>query len=308
MFTHNTPAAFYGRGIKITPDILEKWYLEFKESIEEFQKYLLDQTVDNPLFASWSLRVKYRETFIKTIIEWLEKHENTEVNSRWYELIVDLASRGSYEQDWCHTIYILDNNQSVIHRQSTALLSHGLTGLSSWPASICLGDYLMERKYLLENKRIIELGAGSGLLGLALLKYSEEILSYTFTDYSPMILNLLRENSLLNFSEDQLDKRVKIEELDWNQYSIDKSDQDCFDLILAADVVYDPSVIDNLVKTIKILLQTNKQCSAYIANAIRNESTYDQFRQALNQPSLSIHSVDTDISQSIQILQITVLS
>ncbi len=161
-----------------------------------------------------------------------------------------------------------DNNQSVIHRQSTALLSHGLTGLSSWPASIYLGDYLMKRKYLLENKysleniiliisidfhrRIIELGAGSGLLGLALLKYSDKILSYTFTDYSPMILNLLRQNVLLNFSEDQLDvtgtklekfftiiylvqERVKIEELDWNQYSTDKNnDRDCFDLILAA--------------------------------------------------------------------------
>ncbi len=54
-------------------------------------------------------------------------------------------------------------------------------------------------------RRIIELGAGSGLLGLALLKYSDEILSYTFTDYSPMILNLLRQNVLLNFSDDQLD-------------------------------------------------------------------------------------------------------
>ncbi len=52
-------------------------------------------------------------------------------------------------------------------------------------------------------RHIIELGAGSGLLGLALLKYSDEILSYTFTDYSPMILNLLRQNILLNFSEDQ---------------------------------------------------------------------------------------------------------
>ena len=29
----------------------------------------------------------------------IEKHENSEVNSRWYELIADLASRGSYEQD-----------------------------------------------------------------------------------------------------------------------------------------------------------------------------------------------------------------
>jgi methylase of polypeptide subunit release factors len=55
------------------------------------------------------------------------------------------------------------------------------------------------------HRRIVELGAGSGLLGLALLKYSDQILSYTFTDYSPMILNLLRQNALLNFSEDQLD-------------------------------------------------------------------------------------------------------
>ncbi|CAF1363157.1 unnamed protein product [Adineta steineri] len=46
-----------------------------------------------------------------------------------------------------------DNNQFIIHRQSTALHSHGLTGLSSWPAAISLGE------------RIIELGAGSGLLG-----------------------------------------------------------------------------------------------------------------------------------------------
>jgi hypothetical protein len=69
-------------------------------------------------------------------------------------------------------------------------------------------------------------------------------------------------------------------------------------------------VIDNLVKTIKIILQTNKQCSAYIANAIRNESTYNQFREACcsDQLSLNIHSVETDVSQSIEILQLTFLS
>ena len=55
------------------------------------------------------------------------------------------------------------------------------------------------------HRRIIELGAGSGLLGLALLKYCDKILSYTFTDYSSRILNLLRQNALLNFPEDHLD-------------------------------------------------------------------------------------------------------
>ena len=81
-------------------------------------------------------------------------------------------------------------------------------------------------------RRIIELGAGSGLLGLALLKYSNEIPSYTFTDYSPMILNLLRQNFLLNFPEDM--KQINIEELDWNQYTKENAHHDCFDLILAA--------------------------------------------------------------------------
>jgi dTDP-4-dehydrorhamnose reductase len=51
---------------------------------------------------------------------------------------------------------------------------------------------------------------------------------------------------------------------------------------MCLDVVYDPSVIENLVKTIQMLLQMNRQSSAYIANAIRNESTYDQFRQVLS--------------------------
>ncbi|CAF4348007.1 unnamed protein product, partial [Adineta steineri] len=41
MFIHNTPAAYYGRSIKITLEILEKWYPEFNNTIEEFQKYLL---------------------------------------------------------------------------------------------------------------------------------------------------------------------------------------------------------------------------------------------------------------------------
>ena len=81
------------------------------------------------------------------------------------------------------------------------------------------------------SRKIIELGAGSGLLGLALLKSSERIESYTFTDYSPMILNLLRQNASLNFSDEQLETRVKIEELDWNQFSVNETP---YDLILAA--------------------------------------------------------------------------
>ena len=34
-------------------------------------------------------------------------HDNSAVDERWYELMVDLKSRTSAEQDWCQTVYLL---------------------------------------------------------------------------------------------------------------------------------------------------------------------------------------------------------
>jgi archaellum biogenesis ATPase FlaH len=66
-------------------------------------------------------------------------------------------------------------------------------------------------------------------------------------------------------------------------------------------------VIDNSIQATKILSQTNKQCAASIAKAIRSESTYNQLREAcyVDQSSLNIHSVGNDVSQSIEVLQLT---
>jgi hypothetical protein len=95
-------------------------------------------------------------------------------------------------------------------------------------------------------------------------------------------------------------------------------------VFLSIDVVYDPSVIEQLVRTIVRLLESNEHCMAYIANTIRNPATYEQFRQALrrhmvlsmsitsllvfffigNQSSLNICSIHTDENQSIEILRI----
>ena len=37
----------------------------------------------------------------------IETHDTGAVNERWYELMVDLNSRTSTEQDWCQTVYLL---------------------------------------------------------------------------------------------------------------------------------------------------------------------------------------------------------
>ncbi|CAF0766654.1 unnamed protein product [Didymodactylos carnosus] len=280
--------AVYGRGLKITDDMLEKWREQFINNDTEFQKFLLEQTFSNPIFEHCCLRIIYQKSFAKTFLKWAEKC-NMEIDDQWFEIISKLMANDC-EQDWNHT----DNNQTVIIRQTTALLSQGNTGLSIWPSAIYLANYLMKNGYLLRNKQILELGSGVGILGLSLLKYIIDIRTFVFSDYSDHVLNLLRQNLSINFP--QLDccannewtirsendhTKVQIEELDWNQY--DKLTTDLYDLIIASDVIYDPSIIESLIKTLKKLLINNSSCIVFMANVIRNESTYALFRQKLEE-------------------------
>ena len=47
-------------------------------------------------------------------------------------------------------------------------------------------------------KKILELGSGAGLLGLGILQLLPNIQSYTFTDISPQVLNILNANVNIN--------------------------------------------------------------------------------------------------------------
>lgn len=87
---------------------------------------------------------------------------------------------------------------------------------------------------------------------------------YVFSDCHPAVLELLKENIAVNlpgqwtshsvndwFKLVLLDCQdlVSVEKLDWSNVS-DGSDIGHFDLIMAADVVYDPEVITHLVHTL----------------------------------------------------------
>ena len=89
--------------------------------------------------------------------------------------------------------------------------------------------------------RVLELGCGSGLAGLGGLACGLEV---TFSDYVPLAVELARENAARNgFS------RAKGLVLDWRQ-----PPDDPFDLILAADVLYDRTHLDPLLDACDKLL------------------------------------------------------
>ena len=101
--------------------------------------------------------------------------------------------------------------------------------------------------------------------------------SVTLTDVHSEVLNLLDKNTTV------LSKLTKIpadvQELDWCSY--DKLGE--YDLVIGADLLYDPAVFEDLVK-----LLAKFETKIILAATIRNESTFEIFCNLCQSYSLTI--------------------
>ncbi|SEN70170.1 methyltransferase [Pseudomonas sp. NFACC39-1] len=93
-----------------------------------------------------------------------------------------------------------------------------------WASGLAMARYLVEQPHWVEGKRVLDFGAGSGVAGIAALKAGA--LEVVACDLDPLALAACQANALLN--------DVKL------GYSEDFfAEDDRFDLILVADVLYD---------------------------------------------------------------------
>ncbi|XP_028413148.1 protein-lysine N-methyltransferase EEF2KMT-like [Dendronephthya gigantea] len=87
--------------------------------------------------------------------------------------------------------------------------------------------------------------------------------------------NLQRDKSVFND-----DCCAVVDQIDWERCSVEEIRKYRPDVILASDVIFDPSSFETLVKLIKVLLSErvqNHQPVAYIASTIRNKETFEKF-------------------------------
>jgi predicted nicotinamide N-methyase len=96
-----------------------------------------------------------------------------------------------------------------------------------WPSSIALAEYLLEKQRLICGKTILELGCGLGLAGIAATACGAQVL---FTDYDAYALEFTQINFERNFK-----RTAAVKLMDWRTPVCD----DTFDMILAADVLYE---------------------------------------------------------------------
>lgn len=218
-----------------------------------------------------------------------------------------------------HGIYVtlLEENKDII--------GHGTTGLTSWQGALFMADWCQAKGDLLKGKKVLELGAGVGMLGITLLK-ALDIGSYTFTDCHVNVLNFLVHNLEQNFAaddvpEDELlnyrlrcikvgpkrvfhpedptsksfhqkvggsDYRAVVERLDWTDPAEELMKKD-FHILLGSDIVYERSLIAPLCHVLHRFLR--KGNVAYIACTQRSATTLECFETQMKDKGLNFNVV-----------------
>lgn len=151
------------------------------------------------------------------------------------------------------------------------------TGGLLWPAGEVLADYLIRQgrsdPALFRDKAILELGSGTGVVGLGLaMNLDLGRGSLTMTDLGKVV-PILERNILLNGSPPS----VNVKELEWGKPPEDQNLTTC-DLILLADCIYLEPLFDPLISTLLEVMQKDGAV-AYLCYKKRRKADVRFFKQ-----------------------------
>ena len=149
----------------------------------------------------------------------------------------------------------INHQLSIMLYEQTLFKADGGEGLHLWEASVVLTRYCIKNKNLFDNKAVIDIGTGCGLLGISLLLQTN-LNKLSFSDYNSEVLDNLKENIKLNIRDTDT-SRYDIQQFDWRQYNEINLQ---YDIIVGSELIYQGGYIEELAKLIKKILKPNGIC------------------------------------------------
>lgn len=259
------------------------------------QELLVAFTYKSELNKKLPIKLAYQLNFFKKLISLLETNSK-EVHDLIYESYCEIQQRIATDatEKYAFKHYLLSPNEYLTLRESKSFVADGTTGLCSWQASLALADFLVAKKSSIENKTILELGSGTGLCGFIVAKLCRPK-HFLLSDGSVSCVQLMLEAIETNFPE-----RTKLDEfkfslsncilecciLPWSD--IDSVQEVCQlkpEILLAADVVYDDTVFNDLSYAIDFAfkLRSSPQVEMYLAATVRNGHTLNGFLEKMSE-------------------------
>ncbi len=194
-------------------------------------------------------------------------------------------------------------NRSIHIRQDWA--GSGVAGVV-WDAAIVLATYLQtvslgpkNQVLELKNKRVIELGAGTGLVGMVACFLGADVI---ITDTSKA-LECTKENVKRNFlseNDETFIEKCMVEELCWGQ-NMERWNGRKWDLIIGADIVYIKETFNELFETFKVLTEANNKAKIILSCRIRYQRDIDFFD--LLRTQFSVKEIHYDTVYDVKIFE-----
>ena len=150
-----------------------------------------------------------------------------------------------------------------------------------WPAAIGMSEYIWENIDFM-GQRVLELGAGLGLVGLVAAEKQAQVVQ---TDFIPEALQLAQENSEINGIAN-----IKNVLADWRDFQIDEK----FDWILGSDILYEPKLHPYLLK----IFQENLAPGGSVVVADPGRDDAKKFIEELAQAGWDVKTVAKEVYEN----------
>ncbi|KAM8845619.1 protein-lysine N-methyltransferase EEF2KMT isoform 2-T2 [Spinachia spinachia] len=199
---------------------------------------------------------------------------------------------GAEDTTECYKSYLLPGGEVVSLLESVALISSGTTGLVTWEAALHLAEWALDNRHTFTGRTVLELGSGVGLTGVAICRACGPS-RYVFSDCHAEVLHQLRGNVRRN---GLIEPAAAVEELDWTTATGGRVTQVGADVVIAADVVYDPEVVESLVKLLSEVLRGSSP-QLLVCSTVRNQETYGGFKQQLKRAGIEHRVMSGDVSR-----------
>ena len=184
-------------------------------------------------------------------------------------------SEHSLFQDKVTCLHSCSGSSKAILRLFEPSFVEADVGSITWKAGVVFAHHIFHRApffpYLRKDHKILELGCGTGVLGMSL---AHEGYTVTFTDYSATLLKLVRQSLALS----KLQGSTEL--LDWSNKLSDRPEfQNSFDVVVASDVLYEEEHSKLILEMIIELLKTSTPSYAIICNIVRHQPYFEKIQQ-----------------------------
>ncbi|XP_067471674.1 protein-lysine N-methyltransferase EEF2KMT [Thunnus thynnus] len=257
---------------------------------------ILKQTCLHSLCRKFPPSVRYRRLFLSELIRRLEASDCDPLDELYDALAEVVAAAETTE---CYKSYLLPCGDAVSLLENVAVISEGTTGLVTWEAALYLAEWALDHRQSFTGRTVLELGSGVGLTGVTVCRSCSPS-RYVFSDCHPRVLQKLRDNVELNGLAEQTSPSVSVEELDWTGVTEERLKEIGADVVIAADVVYDPDIVGSLVKLLSKILRCSSAevlPEVFICSTVRNPETYSGFKQQLENAGISHHVITGPVSK-----------